>query len=163
MAKEKITRNIEELSPELQLIVGALLDKRVQLAEIEKSVKEEKDENTEKFLDIIYDQLEIDGIKRIVGNVCQSVGITDRGPSIDKDRALVALKLYFTSKMKDLNKAMSEAERVSKELEKSKEERLRGILEGMGFPAEEVKKVIEDSQKETKLTVTLRITKPKKK
>lgn len=163
MAKEKVVRMFGELSKDLQLVVGALFDKRVQLKEIEDELKVSKDDNTEKFLDIIYDQLKIDGIKRVVGGVCQSIGIVDRGPSLDKEMTLAALKRYFGSKMKDKNEAMMTAEAIAKELEKSKEERLRDLLVLQMVTPADIVKVIKGSQKETKLTVSLRITKTKKK
>lgn len=163
MAKEKVVREFKELSKDLQLVVGALFDKRVQLSEIEKELKISKDDNTEKFLDVIYDQLKIDGIKRVVGEFCQSVGIVDRGPSIDKEMTLASLKRYFGSKIKDKNEAMMTAEAVAKELEKSKEERLRDLLVLQHVTPADIMKIIPECQKETKLTVSLRITKSKKK
>lgn len=156
--KTKVIRMIDELPKKLQTEVGDLFDKRAELKEIEDELKVSKEETTNRFLDIIYDDLQIDGIKREINGVCQTISLLDKAPTIGDDEMRASLKQYFMSVMADPTEAMILVDSIVIEVNKTKEERLRDALVMQKAPPVKIQEIILGAQKESKLSVTFRQT-----
>lgn len=161
--KTKVIRMIDELPKLYQKEVGELLDKRAELKEIEDELKISKEETTNRFLDIIYDDLQIDGIKREVDGVCQTVSLLDKAPTVGDDEMKASLKAHFISVMADPAEAMSLVDAIMIEVNRTKEERLQYALVMQKVKPAKIQEIISGSLKEVKLSVTFRQTVKKEK
>ena len=142
--KEKKIRTLDELPKKTQGKVKILFIRRQELKEIEDDLKVEKKNNTESLLQIIYDELQVDGIK-VPG--IGSATVLDRKPSLDDDLMKTSLKKYFK---------IDTVDKVLEYVKQSKEDLLRCYLKKMKMEDSAIELVVSESMKKSELSITFR-------
>jgi len=148
--KEKIVREIDELPAKYQDKVVELFEDRVKIHGMETELKKMKEENTEEFLVIMFDELKIDSIKSGAGTVT----IPDKSPTLDDSQMKEALKKH---------RSIEIVEKIIKCVKRTKEELLREVLKKEKFSAKEIEEVVTASLKESEPSITFRPVNNKKK